>query len=73
MTIESRLRQGTSRRIEVELQSLTRDFYYYVKSCELYRITEQDDYSEPIQIHSNVTDGWGIFGGTASDGFVLHF
>ena len=73
VTVESRLRQGTDRRIEVELQSLSRDFYYYVKSCELYRITKQDDYSEPVQIHSNVEDGWGIFGGIASDGFVLHF
>ena len=74
VVVESRLRYGPNPRVEVELQSLTRDFYYYLKSCELYRITEQNDYSELVQIHSNVTGGWGIFGGIASDGgFVVRF
>jgi hypothetical protein len=47
----------------VELQAITPEFYRYMKSVELYRVSTSDAFSEPVQIYSNVKDGWGIFGG----------
>lgn len=73
LTLESRLRKRENRYLQIELQSLTRDFYFYVKSCELYRITKQDDYTEALQIYSNVRDGWGIVGGVCSEKHIVRF
>lgn len=66
--IESRLRMGElgTNYAVVELQSITKELYYYLKSTMLYRITNQDAYTEPINIYSNVDNGWGIFGGVNS-------
>ena len=60
-------------RVYVELQSLSRDFYYYLKSIQLYRIFQHSDYSEPIQIYSNVENGWGIIGGLSGYRQVVPF
>lgn len=49
-------------RVMVELQAISPELYRYWKSVELYRVTESDAFSEPIQIYSNVRNGWGIFG-----------
>lgn len=67
--VESRLRKGDegTNYIVVELQSITNELYYYLKSTMLYRITEQDAYTEPISIYSNIEDGWGILGAVSSD------
>lgn len=72
-TVESRLRNGEpgSNYVVVELQSITKELYYYLKSTMLYRITEQDTYTEPIIIHSNIEDGWGILGGVSYDRHIL--
>jgi hypothetical protein len=60
-------------RVYVELQSLSQDFYYYLKSIQLYRIFQQSDYSEPVQIYSNVESGWGIVGGLSGYRQVVPF
>ncbi len=72
-TVESRLRKGEpgTDYVVVELQSITRELYYYLKSTMLYRITDQDAYTEPIQIYSNIEDGWGIFGGVNSHRYII--
>ncbi|MFA7136482.1 MAG: DUF4249 family protein, partial [Bacteroidales bacterium] len=71
--VESRLRKGDegTNYIVVELQSITKELYYYLKSIMLYRITEQDAYTEPISIYSNIEDGWGILGAVSSDTHYL--
>ena len=48
---------------EVSLQSITEDYYRYLKSMQLYRISRLDTYSEGIYIHSNNEGGWGLLGG----------
>ena len=53
-------------RVMVELQAISPELYRYLKSVELYRVSESDAFSEPIQIYSNVKHGWGIFGSIAS-------
>lgn len=72
-TVESRLRKGDpgTNHMVVELQSITKELYYYLKSTMLYRITPQDAYTEPILIYSNIENGWGILGGVNTDRHVI--
>ena len=64
-TIVTDLNEGGEQfapRVMVELQAISPELYRYLKSVELYRVTESDAFSEPLQIYSNVRNGWGIFG-----------
>lgn len=72
-TVETRMRYGHHPRVVVELQSITSDLYYYLKSIMLYRITDQDAYTEAIQIFSNVEDGWGIVGSLSGEKHTVSF
>jgi hypothetical protein len=72
-SVETRMRTGRNQRVVIELQSITADFYYYLKSVMIYRITDQDAYSEAVRLHTNVTDGWGIVGGLNSEKIVIYF
>ena len=72
-TVESRQRFGENPHVVVELQSITPELYYYLKSIMLYRITDQDSYTEAIQIYSNVDNGWGIAGGISGEKQIIYF
>jgi hypothetical protein len=72
-SVETRMRVGQNPRVQIELESLTPDLYYYLKSVMFYRITAQDAYSEAIRLHSNVVDGWGIVGGLSSEKIFIRF
>ena len=52
---------------EVSLQSITKDYYHYLKSLELYRISRTNTYSEGIYIHSNNEGGWGMLGSISGE------
>lgn len=52
---------------EVSLQSITEDYYRYLKSMQLYRISRTDTYSEGVYIHSNNEGGWGMLGGISGE------
>lgn len=60
-------------RVMVELQAISPEFYRYLKSVQLYRITEADAYSEPLPIYSNVEGGWGILGALSYDRHYVVF
>ncbi len=60
-------------RVMVELQALSPELYHYLKSVELFRITESDAFSEPVQIYSNVQNGWGIFGALSYDRHFVEY
>lgn len=62
-----------SPKVMVELQAITKDLYRYYKSMELYRISSSDEFAEPVKIHSNVKNGWGIFGALSYDRHLLEF
>jgi hypothetical protein len=51
------------------LNSVSEDFYKYDKTCSLYFESggSGDPFSEPVLIHSNITDGYGVFGGFSND------
>ena len=72
-TIESRMRWGSDPHVTVELQAITRELYNYLKSVMLYRITDQDSYTESIQIYSNVNGGYGILGALNGEKHILYF
>lgn len=69
--VETRLRKGENRKVIVELQTLDRHLYFYQRTLMLSQIIEQDSYTEAIQIHSNVTDGWGILGTMATSKQII--
>lgn len=59
--------------VDIELQSITPDFYHYLNSVWIYRITDRDAYSETVLIHSNVDNGWGIVGALATERHTIRF
>ena len=53
---------------EVSLQSITEDYYRYLKSLQLYKIsTLSTTFSEGVYIHSNNEGGWGLLGGISGE------
>ncbi len=72
-TLETRMRWGSNQHVVVELQSITRGLFNYLKSVMLYRITDQDSYTESVQIYSNITGGYGIFGALNGEKHLLYF
>ena len=60
-------------RVMVELQAISPELYQYMKSVQLYRVTEDDVYSEPVQIYSNAEGGWGIFGALSYDRHFVEY
>lgn len=55
----------------IELQSLSEDYYLYLKSMMLYRVSASDVFSEGIYIHSNNEGGWGILGAQHGEEHIL--
>ncbi len=54
------------------LKSLSKDYYIYLKSLNLYNENFGDDpFMEPVIIHSNVKNGYGIFGAFNTDSIVI--
>lgn len=60
-------------RVMVELQAISPELYYYLKSVQLYRVTASDTYAEPVQIYGNVEGGWGIFGALSYDRHFVEY
>lgn len=46
----------------VKLKSLSEDLYKYNLSISKYQETIDNPFAEPVQVHSNIKDGYGIFG-----------
>lgn len=59
--------------VMIELQAISPELYHYLKSAELYRLTYNDAYAEPVQIYGNVEGGWGIFGALNYDRHFVEF
>ncbi len=47
----------------IRVRSISLDMYQYYISLERYRLALGDFFVEPVQIHSNIQGGVGIFGG----------
>ena len=55
--------------VSIELQSITKDLYSFIKESLLYRITPRDQFTVPVIIPSNVSGGSGLFGSLSSDSY----
>lgn len=53
--------------IYVSLQSITEDYYLYLKSLQLYRLSTINTYGEPVYIHTNNEGGWGMLGALSGE------
>jgi hypothetical protein len=49
--------------ISVLFQSISPEYYDYLKSRTLYNDVKNNPFAEPIRVYSNITNGIGIFGG----------
>ena len=45
----------------VEINSISKNYYNYRRSKETYRDNEDNPFSEPVLVYSNVNNGYGIF------------
>ena len=72
-TVETRKRFGKNPRVIVDLQSISQDLYYFLKSYMLFRISTDDVYTTPVGLYSNIENGWGIFGTLSSDQHVIYY
>ncbi|MFV0390462.1 MAG: DUF4249 domain-containing protein [Paludibacteraceae bacterium] len=56
----------------IYLQSISSDYYLYSKSYAAANSVEDNPFTEPVQIHSNIKNGIGIFGSyTSSDVWMI--
>ncbi|MCF8381952.1 MAG: DUF4249 domain-containing protein [Bacteroidales bacterium] len=47
--------------IDIQLNSVSKDYYLYVKSLDRYLKAKENLFAEPVKIYSNVEGGYGIF------------
>jgi hypothetical protein len=62
---------GIEIRATLHVRRLSEDLYQFKKSVKLQQDLEDDPFSEPVSIKSNVDGGLGIFGGFRSASFVV--
>lgn len=53
---------NSGRRLKVRVTSLSRDAYLYYRSLTQYREADGNPFAEPVTVHSNIENGYGIFG-----------
>ena len=71
--VESRKRYGDNPHVVVELQSISPDLYYFLKSYQVFRISTDDVFTTPIGLYSNIREGWGIFGALSYDRHIIYY
>jgi hypothetical protein len=54
-------------KVDLELTTISDECYKYDESRSLYNETEGDPFAQPVQIYSNVQNGFGVFGGNSID------
>lgn len=49
-------------KLRVELIALTEDAFLYIRSLEQYYQAEGNPFAEPVNVHNNIIQGYGVFG-----------
>ncbi|MBR4778465.1 MAG: DUF4249 family protein, partial [Bacteroidaceae bacterium] len=57
--------------VNATLETLTPDYYYYLKSVEKYDGASWSPFSEPVQITCNIDGGIGIMAATSQRSFSV--
>lgn len=68
-TVEASL----ERRIWVEVRFVSETYYKHLRSALLHKTTDDNPFAEPVRIHSNIENGYGIFAGYSARTFELTF
>lgn len=55
--------------VKVEIHSLSDNLYQYLRSLEL--AANEDNYTEPVKIFSNINGGYGIIGAYTTDSMII--
>ncbi len=59
--------------LAVNVSSCTQAAYNYAWSYSQYQMASGDFFSQPVQVYSNVTNGFGIFAGYSTRSFTVKF
>ncbi|HNZ71843.1 MAG TPA: DUF4249 domain-containing protein [Prolixibacteraceae bacterium] len=59
--------------VHFELQSITKDVYYYLKSIDDSNESGMGLFTEPVQVYSNIANGLGIFGAASSSTYNIQY
>ena len=73
MNLYGYIDNSTGNSLEVELINLSEDLYKYYYSQIISLSSGENPFSEPITIHQNVLNGYGIFGIGSSTKKILEF
>ena len=52
-----------SQKYTIFLRNTSKSYYLYRQSVDLQRWTEDDPFAQPVQIYTNITNGFGILSG----------
>lgn len=63
--------QSVVNELQVRLISITRDRYLFEKSLSQYRNADGNPFAEPVVVHDNIENGYGIFTVAAIDEMIL--
>ena len=53
------------------LHNISKSYYYYRTSLELYQNASGNPFAQPVQVYSNIDNGFGIFAGSQVSYFNL--
>ncbi len=59
------------RQIEVSIAHTAKDFYLYTRSATAQSWNDGNPFAEPVTVHSNIEDGFGIFAGISEAAKIL--
>lgn len=60
-------------RLEIYLLSVTKDYFLYEKTARLQEDVGENPFTEPVQIHSNMSNDYGIFAGYRTRRFEISY
>ncbi len=61
----SRIEAPKGAKLIIQLQTITKDKYLFLKSIHLNEAADDNPFAEPVLIHSNIYNGFGIFSAEA--------
>lgn len=65
--------EGDSRTVLVVLRTISEERYLYFQSADLQYYNDGNPFAEPVQVYSNVSNGFGIFAGFSADSVKVEF
>lgn len=57
--------------LQVRMHQIDPSYYRYILSYNAYQDAHGNPFSEPVQVYTNVVNGFGIFAGSSSSGFSI--